>query len=192
MRVIILEGPRCVGKSTIARAIREKIPEITLVNATGYHLDNEEGRKKIIDYYYSWMNMINSLSNTGHDITFVFDRFFFTERVFSELYKEYTFDYYDMFCEWLTDVAEVDILFFTIDNVDELKERLNRDKVPFGKAEESVVETLKQQDLYEDIMVDFYRDYSSESARLHTIDTSNKSLEEIQNEVFKIIKREET
>jgi hypothetical protein len=65
-----------------------------------------------------------------------------------------------------------------------------RDKVPFGKAEENVTETLKQQDLYEDIMVDFFRDYSNKNARLHTIDTSNKTQEEIQEEVFKIVRKE--
>jgi deoxyguanosine kinase len=191
MRVVILEGSRGVGKSTVARAIREKIPEITLVNPTGYHLDGKEGKDKIVKYYYAWLNMINNLSS--HDSTFVFDRFFFTERVFSELYKEYDFsDYYLMFLKWLCNVAEVDIIFFTIDNNDELKNRLTRDKVPFGKVEESTTETLKQQELYKNIMFDFARYYSSESARLHVINTGSKSLEEVQEEVFKIIKREET
>lgn len=190
MRIVILEGSRGVGKSTLARAIREKISEITLVNPTGFHLDGEEGLAKIVKYYREWINMISSLHS--HDSTFVFDRFFFTEKVFSELYKSYDFNnYYDAFLEDLCDVAEVDVIFFTIDDVEELKTRLIRDKVPFGKAEESVLETLRQQDLYEDIMVDFYRNYTSDSIRLHTIDTSNKALEEIQNEVFKIIKREE-
>jgi broad-specificity NMP kinase len=189
MRIIILEGARGTGKSTVARAVRQKIPEITLVNPTGFHLDGEEGLKKVVNYYYAWINMLSNLHN--HNSTFVFDRFFFTERVFSELYKSYNFnDYYEVFLEDLCNVAEVDIIFLTINDTEELKTRLMRDKVPFGKAEENVTETLKQQDLYEDIMVDFFRDYSNKNARLHTIDTSNKTQEEIQEEVFKIVRKE--
>jgi thymidylate kinase len=188
-RVVILEGGRGVGKSSVARAIREKIPEITLVNPVGFHADGKDGLEKIRSYYREWINMISALHN--HDSTFVFDRFFFTERVFSELYKSYDFnDYYETFLEDLCDVAEVDVIFLTINDTEELKARLMRDKVPFGKAEESVAETLKQQDLYEDIMVDFFRDYSNKNARLHTIDTSNKTQEEIQEEVFKIVRKE--
>lgn len=190
-RLVIFEGARGTGKSTIARAIREKISEVTLVNPTGFHADGEEGFNKIAEYYDAWINMIHSLSS--HDSTFVFDRFFFTERVFSELYKNYDFNTdYNIYLRCMCESAEVDVIFLTIDDNEELGNRLTRDKVPFGKVEESVTETLKQQDLYKDIMFDFSHDYSSDSVRLHTIDTSKKTLEEIQNEVFKIIKREET
>lgn len=190
-RVIVFEGARGTGKSTIARNVRQKLSEITLVNATGFHSDGEEGLKNIVHYYSAWINMLSNLHN--HNSTFVFDRFFFTERVFSELYKSYNFnDYYENFLEDLSCVAEVDVIFLTVNDTEEIKTRLTRDKVPFGKAEESVLETLKQQDLYEDIMVDFFRFYTNEKVRLHTIDTTHKTPEEVEKEVFKIIKREET
>lgn len=190
-RIIVFEGARGTGKSTIARNARQKISEITLVNPVGFHLDGEEGLKKIVHYYSAWINMLSNLHS--HNSTFVFDRFFFTERVFSELYKSYDFnDYYENFLEDLSCVAEVDIIFFTVNDTEEIKTRLTRDKVPFGKVEESVLETLKQQDLYEDIMVDFFRYYANEKIRLHNIDTTHKTPEEVEKEVFKIIKREET
>jgi deoxyguanosine kinase len=36
MKVVIIEGARGTGKSTVARKIREQISEITLVNPTGF------------------------------------------------------------------------------------------------------------------------------------------------------------
>lgn len=189
MRIVILEGSRGVGKSTLGRVIREKIPEITLVNPVGFHLDGNEGFDKVVKYYLAWNNMISSLSN--HNSTFVFDRYFFTERVFSELYKSYDFkDVYETLLDDLSDIADVDVIFLTCNNSDVLKERLTRDKVPFANVVESTVETFKQQNLYKDIMSDMQEKYSN--PKLHVVDTTNKTPKDIEEEVFKIIKREET
>lgn len=192
MRLVILEGSRGVGKSTIARSIREKISEITLVNPTGFHLDNLEGLNKVSRYYERWMNFLWSMSK--HNSTFVFDRFFFSEMVFSKLYKSYEFTekYEDLLFDLCTLPCEVDLIFFTIGDEAELKERLLRDKVPFGKAEESVAETLKQQSAYANIMSEIDTDYAHTTFRLHYVDTTHKTPEQVQEEVFKIIKGGET
>lgn len=191
-RIIIFEGARGTGKSTLARIIREKISEVTLVNPTGYHLDGEEGLSKISEYYDTWIDLLWSLKN--HDSTFVFDRFFFSEMVFSKLYKSYDFtEKYEHFLfDLCTLPCEIDLIFFTIDDEAELKDRLLRDKVPFGKAEESVTETLKQQSVYENIMSEIDTDYAHITFNLHKVDTTHKTPEQVQEEVFKIIKGGET
>jgi thymidylate kinase len=191
-RIIILEGSRGVGKSTVARAIREKISEITLVNPTGFHLNDLEGLDKVSKYYERWMNLLWSMKN--HDSTLVFDRFFFSEMVFSKLYKNYDFTekYESLLFDLCTLPCEIDLIFFKIGNEEELKERLLRDKVPFGKAEESVTETIKQQGAYDDIMSDIDHEYSHITFRLHYVDTTHKTPEQVQEEVFKIIKGGET
>lgn len=184
-RIVVIEGARGTGKSTVARNARQKIPEITLVNPVGFHADGKEGLRKIVQYYASWINFISEMWN--HDSTFVFDRFFFTERVFSELYKEYDFtDYYEEFLEELSEIADVDVVFFTIEDEKELKRRLTRDKVPFGKVEESVAETMNQQELYRNIMFDMESNYAN--IKLHEIDTTSLTPEEVEELVFKIIK----
>jgi thymidylate kinase len=187
LRLVIFEGARGTGKSTVARAIRQKIPEITLVNPTGFHADGEDGFSKIVHYYDAWTGMVHFLK--GHNSTFVFDRFFFTERVFSELYKEYGEDFkidYDIYLRTIAESADVDILFFTIDDEEELGQRLTRDKVPFGKVEESVAETFKQQELYRNIMNDISKKYSK--IKIHTVNTTGKTPDEVETEVFRIIK----
>jgi thymidylate kinase len=192
MKIVILEGARGTGKSTIARAIREKISEITLVNPTGFHDNGEEGLAKISKYYDTWIDLLWSLKK--HDSTFVFDRFFFSEMVFSKLYKNYDFSekYEHFLFDLCTLPCEIDLIFFHIEDENELKERLLRDKVPFGKAEESVTETLKQQDTYDGIMTYIDHEYAHTTFKIHYVDTTHRTPEEVQEEVFKIIKGGET
>jgi thymidylate kinase len=183
MKVFIFEGARGTGKTTQARNVRQKISEITLVNPTGFHDDGIKGYMKIIEYYNSWLAFLQDMSD--HDSKIVFDRFFFTERVFSELYKDYDFSYY--FKPAVKDLVldnEVTVLFFTINNEEELVQRLNRDKVPFGKVAESVEETLKQQELYRKILNESKGMFG---LNLIEIDTTGKTPEEVEDEVFKIV-----
>jgi deoxyguanosine kinase len=191
MKVVIIEGARGTGKSTVARKIREQISEITLVNPTGFHLDGKEGLAKISKYYDKWLDLLWSMKD--EDVTLVFDRFFFSEMVFSKLYKSYDFSkqYDELLFDLRTLPCDIDIIFFTIDDEEELKSRLVRDKVPFGKAEETVSETSKQQVVYKDIMSDILAEYSSDTFRLSYVDTTQKTPEQVQEEVFKIIKGEE-
>ena len=62
------------------------------------------------------------------------------------------FDKYIELNDLLEDLAimgvKINIFFLTINDKEELAQRLVRDKVPFGKAEESVEQTLKQQEKY--------------------------------------------
>jgi thymidylate kinase len=188
-RIVILEGARGTGKSTVARAIREKIPEMTLVNPTGFHLNGKEGLDKIYKYYDSWISFLWFMKD--HDSTIVFDRFFFTEMVFSSLYKDYDFtEAYNLFLISLFALPiDIDIVFLKIDDEEELKDRLTRDKVPFGNAKESIAETIKQQGVYDDIMSDIDWEYTH--IKVHYVDTTHKTKEKIQEEVFEIIKGEE-
>jgi thymidylate kinase len=187
MRLIILEGGRGTGKSTIARAIREKVSEITLINPTGFHDDGAEGHEKIAEYYWNWYEFLKTMKY--HDSTFVFDRFFFSERVFSELYKDYDFsnDYRHLVFNLKRMAMQVDVIFFTIEDEEELKGRLLRDKVPFGKAEESVAETIKQQNLYKTIMQDFTIKHTYDNVKFHHVDTTRKTLSEIEKEIIEIV-----
>lgn len=180
MEVFLFEGARGTGKTTQARNVRQKISEVTLVNATGFHADGIQGYMKIIQYYNSWLGFLEEMSD--HDSKIVFDRFFQTERIFSELYKDYDFSiYYERAVKDLISSSEVTVLFFTISDEEELAQRLQRDKVPFGKVAESVEETLKQQDLYRKVLSE------SKGLKVIEIDTTGKTPEQVEDEVFKIV-----
>ena len=184
--VTIIEGGRGTGKSTVVSKIRQLIPETTLVNPTGFHTDGGKGLEKIEHYYDAWFDMLYFLK--GHDSSFVFDRFYFSEMVFSKLYKEYDFkpayiDYSYMLEELVKRGVNINIFFLTINDKKELKNRLTRDKVPFGKAEESVKETLQQQKEYKELF-DKLRDDSI--LNIHYIDTSDKTTDEVYEEILQL------
>ena len=184
--ITIIEGARGTGKSTVVSKIRQLVPETTLVNPTGFHADGERGLHKIEHYYDAWFDMLYYLRN--HESFFVFDRFYFSEMIFSKLYKEYDFkiayrDYNSMLCDMVKKGVRVDVFLLTINDEEELKNRLTRDKVSFGKAEESVKETLQQQKEYKELF-DKLRDESI--LKIHYIDTSGKTTEEVYEEILQL------
>ena len=189
MEIDIIEGARGTGKSTIAFKLRQRVSETTLINFTGFHEDGEKGLIKVFKYYKAWMRMFFQAHR--HESNFVFDRFFFSERVYSQLYKEYDFKKAYVYLlddlETLSEMGvKINIFFLTIDNDKELKQRLIRDKVPFGKAEENVVETLKQQELYKNMFESLYYNKTSDNIRVFKIDTSGKTNEEVYEEIIQL------
>lgn len=191
MEITILEGARGTGKSTLAFKLRQKIPETTLINFTGFHTDGEDGLCKVSDYYKSWMKLFYDLRY--HESNFVFDRFYFSESIFSKLYKSYDFEneFYEL-SDLLYDLSDygvkINIFNLTINDTEELRHRLMRDKVPFGKAKESVEESLKQQELYDSMFENFNHYYSDTNLNTHTIDTSGKTNDNVYDEIVKKIK----
>jgi deoxyguanosine kinase len=189
LQITVLEGCRGTGKSTLAFKLRQRIPETTLINFTGFHQDGEEGLVRVRDYYKGWFKALFALHN--HESKYVFDRFYFTELVFSLLYKDYNFSetYWEL-SDDLFDLAsfgvKINIVYLTISDKDELKQRLTRDKVPFGKAEESVFQSLSQQKAYDKMFDGFKFHYDSiPNIHIHKIDTSGKTNEEVYQEVIK-------
>ncbi|MCY8549402.1 hypothetical protein MOD25_05730 [Bacillus haynesii] len=184
MEIFILEGCRGTGKTSVAIKLRQRTPETTLINFTGFHDDGESGLNKVKHYYDSWMNALFSLSS--HQSKFVFDRFYFSEMVYSHLYKEYSFKHnYENLNNLLEDLSEmgvkIHIILLTINDETELLSRLIRDKVPFSKVDDSVQESLKQQEIYKKLFDQFYFKYGSENLLLHEIDTSGKESDEVFN-----------
>ena len=186
LEITILEGARGTGKSTVANKMRQLMPETTLVNPTGFHADGGNGLNKIEHYYDAWFDMLYYLRR--HESSFVFDRFYFSEMVFSKLYKEYDFktayiDYSAMLCEMVEKGVNINIFFLVIKDEEELKNRLTRDKVPFGKVEESVKETLQQQKEYKEL---FDRLHYGSILDIHYIDTSGKTTNEVYEEILQL------
>jgi deoxyguanosine kinase len=193
--LIILEGARGTGKSTIAFKLRQKMKNSTLINFTGFNEDGKEGLEKISNYYKSWFALFRNFNWKVKDQVIICDRFYPSEMVFSSLYKEYDFTQeYVNFCRLLPTLAdEIYIINFTINDENELKNRLLRDKIPFGKADESVIETLKQQHKYKELfkeMKDMEVGTSFENKiNFAEIDTTRITTDEIFEEVFKLIKQ---
>ncbi|PAD70571.1 hypothetical protein CHH83_01850 [Bacillus sp. 7586-K] len=191
-KLIILEGARGTGKSTISFKLRQQIKHSTLINFTGFHDDGEKGLRKISNYYQNWFTFFRNLRVNIEDYIIICDRFFPSEMVFSSLYKDYDFtSEYKMLCKLLPTLAEEIILLnFSINNEKQLKERLIRDKIPFSNVDESVAETLKQQDEYERAIKQLRDEIKwdkDSSVKIFNIDTTSKSINEIEKEVKSLL-----
>lgn len=188
LKVIILEGPRGTGKSTVARLLRNAIEGSTLINLTGFKEDEDKGLSKIRRYYLALNEYLTSLKNTGEDFTIIFDRTFFSEMVYAPLYKSYDFsEMYKCLCELLLDSADsVEIFFLTVYDREEFAHRLTRDKVElFGSVEESVDQSLAQQRGYQQVFDNFTDEWGhSSNMKLYKIDTSFLTPEDVKNEIL--------
>lgn len=150
-KILILEGHRMAGKTTVAKHLRNSINYATLINFTGFPEDGPEGLVKIRKYYMNWLEYIKS--HAGDDMTFIFDRFLFSEIVFSRLYKEYDFGpHAGSLIESLLMVADVELIHFHMTDKDELTMRAKREKVEYRNVSDSLSEVAKQRKGYREMI----------------------------------------
>lgn len=173
MKIVIIEGARGTGKTTLVGAVRKKLTETVAINFTGMKGDNRETALNIFRHYD---NFLIYLSNEQYDeskINYIFDRFFFSELVYSSLYKTYDFRKYyhnlkSTLESWSKSKTNFEVVYVQLVASEEtLKNRLlarncNGDKEKlFSRVEESVQESLKQQEeynkLYYDIQLEKYQ-----------------------------------
>lgn len=146
VKLIILEGTRGSGKSTMAQHLRSTIWGSTLINPTGFSDDGYEGLKKIDAYYDALFEMIMALERSKFDHTILLDRFFFSEQVYSQMYKSYDFTQaFWYYLGKLMSIADVKVFLFETSR-EELEKRLQRNKASlFDNIEESADKSIAQQ-----------------------------------------------
>lgn len=89
-RIIMVEGPQGVGKTTLVEYLRENIPCCDLYRLSGIKDKSKLGLEKNIKRYDALLSYMENSANTGIDM--VFDRCFASEQVYSSLgFKDYDF-----------------------------------------------------------------------------------------------------
>ena len=149
-KVIIVEGPQGVGKTTITDFIRNSIPYTNLYRLCGTHDVTKSGRAKSIKMYRALMNYIEEMQNTN--VNLLFDRTFFTEEIYCRLgKKDYTFtDIYEKLLSRLANL-DFDIYYITLylENENEYCKRLDRpEKAKMAKADFEASSSIIQQREY--------------------------------------------
>ena len=140
-KIIILEGPQGVGKTTITDYIRNVIPYTNLYRLSGTADTTKTGKEKAKIMYEDLVDYIEKLQNKS--VNLLFDRTFFTEEVYCRLgFKEYTFtDVYNNLLDRLAKM-DFDIYYITLylSDENEFAKRLDRE----GKAKVKYTEFNKQ------------------------------------------------
>lgn len=140
-KIIILEGPQGVGKTTITDYIRNVIPYTNLYRLSGTADTTKTGKEKAKIMYEDLVDYIEKLQNKS--VNLLFDRTFFTEEVYCRLgFKEYTFtDVYNKLLDRLAKM-DFDIYYITLylSDENEFAKRLDRE----GKAKVKYTEFNKK------------------------------------------------
>lgn len=152
-KLIIVEGPQGVGKTTITDHLRNVIPHTNLLRLSGSNDSSKEGLKKTIKYYNSILKFMKSMENTGMNL--LFDRTFFTEEVYCRLkMKDYSFtNYYKKYLKKLSEL-DFDIYYLNLylSDINNFKTRLNREgKAKVSYAEFNIDSSINQQKVYAQI-----------------------------------------
>ena len=149
-KIVIVEGPQGVGKTTITDFLRHSMKYTNLYRLSGTSDSSKEGLKKSKIMYENLLNYMKTLENLN--INLLFDRPFFTEENYCRLgFKEYSFtEVYNELVQKLSEL-DFDIYYITLYLEDEtlFEERLKRDgKVEPAYAKFSGDNSIEQQREY--------------------------------------------
>lgn len=181
-KIIIVEGPQGVGKTTITDFIRNSISYTNLYRLCGTHDVTKTGREKSIKMYDALMNYIEAMQNTN--VNLLFDRTFFTEEIYCRLgKKEYKFtDVYDRLLEKLSKL-DFDIYYITLylENEDEYSKRLDRpDKAKMKNADFEKSSSIIQQEEYLKISNEIKNKYKN----INVVNINNsRPIEDVKKEI---------
>lgn len=189
-KIIIVEGPQGVGKTTITDFIRHSIPYTNLYRLSGTADTTISGKEKSKVMYEDLLDYMKKLENKS--INLLFDRTFFTEEVYCRLgFKEYTFtDIYENLLEKLANL-DFDIYYIVLYLSDEkeFEKRLNRE----GKAKVKYTSfnkesSIKQQNEYLKLAEEIKEKYKN--INVITIDNT-KDLESVESKLKELLKWKE-
>ena len=186
-KLIVIEGPQGVGKTTTTDYLRNSLSYTNLYRMCGTADSTVTGKKKAEEMYINLLEYIKKMENKS--INLVFDRTFFTEENYCRLgKKEYQFT--DVYNKLLEEFSKLDfeIYYITLylDDVNLYKERLNRgEKASFHNSEFCLENSVNQQKIYLEMADEIKKKYPN----INVINIANdKDIEKTKSELRKIIK----
>lgn len=144
-KIIIVEGPQGVGKTTFTNYLREKMSSTDLYRLSGIKEKGELGFEKTKKRYN---NLLDYMENC-ESIDMIFDRTFFSEMVYTKLgYKEYSFkEAYDNLLKRLDSLnCEIYLVVLYLEDASEYETRIKRDKHQYQKFDAQ--SSINQQNEY--------------------------------------------
>ena len=185
-KIIIVEGPQGVGKTTITDYIRNTIPYTNLYRLSGTSDSTPSGKLKSKKMYEDLIEYIEKLQNMN--INLLFDRTFFTEEIYCRLgFKEYSFtDEYNKLLDRLSKM-DFDIFYMTLylKDTNKYEQRLNRSgkaNVKYAKFDKN--NSIKQQNEYLKMADEIKNKYPQ--INVYKINTDRR-LDAIKSEITQII-----
>lgn len=185
-KIIIVEGPQGVGKTTITDFIRNIVPYTNLYRLSGTSDSSKSGKIKSKKMYADLIEYIEKLQNMS--INLLFDRTFFTEEIYCRLgLKDYSFT--DEYAKLIDRLSKMDfeIYYITLylDDTEVYEERLKRSGkavVKYSKFDKN--NSINQQEEYLKMADEIKDNYPQ--IKVYKVN-SNKPLKEVEQEIIDII-----
>ena len=183
MKITIIEGARGVGKSTIVKEVRNALINTVSINFTGHRGDDEESKEAILNHFTNFVTCLNYEDFDKSPFNYLFDRFFFSEMVYSRLYKSYDFsNHYAKLMRELDRLGkrvEIRVLHLRVDE-DTMKNNLKREGKAslFGddKLSDTVHSSMTQDNEYAKIFSESKKEFLN--INFIEVNLSGKTLEE--------------
>ncbi len=185
-KIIIVEGPQGVGKTTITDFIRNIVPYTNLYRLSGTSDSSKSGKIKSKKMYADLIEYIEKLQNMS--INLLFDRTFFTEEIYCRLgLKDYSFT--DEYAKLIDRLSKMDfeIYYITLylDDTEVYEKRLKRSGkavVKYSKFDKN--NSINQQEEYLKMADEIKENYPQ--IKVYKVN-SNKPLKEVEQEILDII-----
>lgn len=185
-KIIIVEGPQGVGKTTITDFIRNTVPYTNLYRLSGTSDSSKSGKEKSKKMYADLIEYIEKLQNMS--INLLFDRTFFTEEIYCRLgLKDYS--YTDEYAKLIDRLSKMDfeIYYITLylDDTEVYVKRLKRSGkavVKYSKFDKN--NSINQQEEYLKMADEIKDNYPQ--IKVYKVN-SNKPLKEVEQEIIDII-----
>ena len=187
-KIIIVEGPQGVGKTTMTDFIRNSLSYTNLYRLCGTSDVTKTGKAKAVKMYDTLLDYNKNLENTS--VNLLFDRTFFTEEIYCRLgFKDYSFsDEYEKLLKRLSQM-DFDIYYFALylKNEDEYVKRLDRaGKAGYKNSPFNKENSINQQNAYLKMADEIQEKYPN--IHVYKIDNS-KPEEETKAEILEILQK---
>lgn len=187
-KITIIEGARGIGKSTVVNELRYRSTNTVSMNLTGINGDSKEVMQATLSHYNNILNFIRQESKSP--INYIFDRMFFSEMVYSKLYKSYDFEEaYEYLLDQLKLIAkntEIHLIFLTADDKTFEKRLSRKGKAElFGEIQDKKHESLKQDVEYRKLMGVLMSENSD--IKFYGMSCTNLTLDEVVSSIQSVI-----
>lgn len=155
MNIIIVEGSKGVGKTTLSNWLREQIPYCNLIRLSGHSDFTPTGLDKSLHMYDALIHYLVELAQSNSNMTVVLDRCWISDYIYCQMgFREYNFPW-DTMIQYISELlchAKIFMIDAYLGNEEDFTKRLNREKANHGNILFDVANSINEQLQYSQTM----------------------------------------
>lgn len=189
-RLIIVEGPQGVGKTTLANYLRDNIAGSNLYRLSGQKDKTLTGLEYSRIMYDALIDYLEKMQSVPMDM--IFDRTFMTEEVYARLgYKDYSFTECFTYNLFRLENLNYEKYYFSLylEDVDLFRKRLDREEHHLYQ-EFSLQNSINQQNMYLELAMEISKKEINYDNPIQVVPLAMDDFDKSYTKVKKILKME--